>query len=379
MSLFIDEKYLNSIGHLLRNFKKKQDYLWNFSCPLCGDSKKKKIKARGYVYRYRDSLKFKCHNCGETLSFSELIRHIDSSQYKEYIYESYLEKGQGRPKKEDKEEDAAEVYKKHFKKKEQSVPAKHVALIGCPSIATLGPDHPARAYLEWRKLPADALKELYWTDDFPSVVDKFIPDHQFALMKEGRIIIPFFDNKHQLIAFQGRSQPKYDKALDKWIDAPGTVRYITIKENEEASRIFGLHKISLISQERIYCVEGPFDSLFLKNCVAMAGSDIPVGLPRDRTAVVYDNEPRKEQTVKKIEGAIKMGYTVCIWPENIKEKDINNMVLAGYKPEKVRELIDMSLYSGERAKLELQHWANRKGNARKGHASFTLKGYNSQL
>jgi hypothetical protein len=137
-----------------------------------------------------------------------------------------------------------------------------------------------------------------------------------------------------------------------------------------------MQKISLVSKERIYCVEGPFDSLFLKNCVAMAGSDIPVGFPKDRTAIVYDNEPKKEQTVKKISNAIEMGFTVCIWPDTVKEKDINNMILAGHKPEKVREIIDMNLYNGERAKLELQHWTNRKGFSGKGNASFTYKGYN---
>jgi transcription elongation factor Elf1 len=377
MSLFVDEKYLNSIGHQLRNFRKKQDYLWNFSCPLCGDSKKKKIKARGYVFRDRDSLKFKCHNCGESMRIGDFIRHIDPSLYKEYVCESFLEKGQAPPKKKDDSEDPTEVVKK-FQKKKTYKAAKPTALIGCPSIATLGPDHPARAYLDWRKLPVEALQELYWTDDFPALVDNFLPGHQYSLVKEGRIIIPFFDTKHQLIAMQGRSQPKYNKAEDDWKDAPGAIRYITIKADKDAPRIFGMHKISLVSKERIYCVEGPFDSLFLKNCVAMAGSDIPTGFPRDRTAIVFDNEPRKAQTVKKIENAIAQGFTVCIWPENVHEKDINNMILAGYKPEKVRELIDLSLYSGERAKLELQHWANRKGGSSgKGNASFTNKGHNS--
>jgi hypothetical protein len=365
MSLYVDEQYVMKIRPLLRNFKKKADYIYTVSCPICGDSKKKKYKTRGYILRGDDGLYYKCHNCGICLPFGKLIQELDSSIYKEYIYESYLDKGQAHPRQ--KDEDPAEVVKNYQKKKEYK-PAKPTALVGCPAIATLGPDHPARAYLDWRKLPADALKELYWTDDFPAVVDKFLPGHQFALIKEGRIIIPFFDTKHQLIAMQGRSQPKYDKALNKWVDAPGAVRYITIKADKDAPRIFGMHKISLVSQERIYCVEGPLDSLFLPHAIAMAGSDIPSGFPRDRIAIVYDNEKHKVDTIKKIARAIENGYSVCIWPENIKEKDINLMVMNGYKPEKIRELIDMNLFSGERAKLELQHWANRKGNARKGHA-----------
>ena len=374
MSLFVDEKFLNSIGHLLRNFRKKQDYLWNFSCPICGDSKKKKIKARGYVYRSKDHLSFKCHNCGETMPVGELIRHIDSTLYKEYVLESFLEKGQG-PKSGDEKKPEKPV---KFKKKKEYAPTKPTALIGCPAISSLGPDHPARAYMDWRKMPEDALKELFWTDDFPAVVDKFVPGHSYALVKEGRIIIPFFNDKHELFALQGRSQPRYDAAEDKWKDAPGAVRYITIKADNDVVRTFGLHRINKMTQERIYCVEGPFDSLFLPNCVAMAGSDIPQGFPRERTVIVYDNERLKPDTIKKIEKAIAMGYAVCIWPDWVKEKDINLMVMAGHKPETIRKTIDTNSYRGLPARLQLQCWANPKGNARKGNAaSFTHEGHNS--
>jgi hypothetical protein len=383
MSLFIDEKFVNSIGHLVRNFRKKQDYLWNFACPLCGDSRKKKIKSRGYLYRYRDSLRFKCHNCGEVMALGELLRRIDGTLYKEYVFETYLEKGQTPPK----EREERKQEQTRFKKKKDYKPAKPTALIGCPSVATLGPDHPARAYLEWRKLPKAALENIFWTDNFPALVDNFLPGHQFALVPEGRIVIPFFDDRHQLVAMQGRSQPRFDATLNKWVDAKNAIRYITIKSDKDAPRIFGMDRLDKISK-RIYLVEGPFDSLFLPNCGAMAGSDIPVGFPKDRTIVVYDNEPHSPTTVKKIAAAIKNGYKVCIWPDNVKEKDINQMVLEGRTPEKVREIIDTNFFSGLEAELQLQHWANRKGRppakkedpSGKGNvASFTLKGYNNQF
>lgn len=373
MSLFLDEKYLSSIGHLLRNYKKKQDYLWNFSCPLCGDSRKKKIKARGYMFRYRDTLIFKCHNCGETLSFSEFLKGLDASLYQEYIVETFAEKGKT-PTKEEKEERVV-----HFKKGSDYKSVKPAVLVGSPAISTLGPDHPARAYLEWRKLPPGALQELYWTDDFPALVDKFLPENQYSLVKEGRIVIPFYDTKKELVALQGRSMPIYCAEDDHWYDPSAAIRYITVKADENAPRVFGMQNIKLFSQERIYCVEGPFDSLFLKNCVAMAGSDIPTGyLPKDRAVIVYDNERKKPDTIKKIGRAIKAGYTVCIWPENIKEKDINNMILSGMKIEKIREIIDLNLYSGLQATLQLQHWANPKGLTGKGNGtSLTYKGHSN--
>jgi transcription elongation factor Elf1 len=376
MSLFIDEKFVNSIGHLVRNFKKKQDYLWNFSCPICGDSKTKKTRARGYVYRYRDALRFKCHKCGTTLSLGELLRQIEATIYQEYVVETYLEKGQTPPK---------ERKKVPFKKGKDYKPAKPTALIGCPSIASLGPDHPARAYLEWRKLPKAALERLYWTDDFPALVDNFLPEHQFKLVREGRIIIPFFDDRHQLVAMQGRSQPRYDATKDEWTDAPGAIRYITIKSDENAPRIFGMDTLDKITR-RIYLVEGPFDSMFLPNCGAMAGSDIPLGFPKDRTIIVFDNEPYSPSTVKKLENAIRSGYKVCIWPDNIKEKDINQMVLKGRTPQKIREVIDTNFFSGLEALQQLQHWTRDKAKKKeesssgKGNvASLTLKRHNYQL
>lgn len=348
MSLFIDEKFLNSIAFSLRNFKKKSDHLWNFSCPICGDSKKNKLKARGYVFQAENSLIFKCHKCGHSCSFGNLLKHLDSNLYKEYVYESYLE-DKGEAPSESKHHENKPVYKP---KKKVYAPAKPSVLNGCDAINTLPPDHPARLYIEGRMIPKKFHSELYWTDDFPTLVDKVNPDHEFKLRKEGRIIIPFLDRQNQLLAIQGRS-----------LEADAAIRYITIKAFEDAPRIFGLNRLSKV-WKRIYVVEGPFDSLFLPNCIAMAGSDIPPEFPTDKTVIVYDNEPRKKETVDKIAKAIDKHYRVCIWPDTMQIKglkDINQMILDGVSEAKVREIIDTNSYTGIAAKLKLQSWSNPKG------------------
>jgi transcription elongation factor Elf1 len=89
MSLIIDQKYVGMISHRLRNFKRKQDYVWNFSCPLCGDSKKNVLKARGYVYKKGNNLFYSCKNCGIGTSIGKLLEQVDGSLYKEYILERY--------------------------------------------------------------------------------------------------------------------------------------------------------------------------------------------------------------------------------------------------------------------------------------------------
>ena len=353
MSLYIDEKFINSIAHLLRNFRKKSNHLWNFSCPLCGDSKKNKLKARAYIFRVKDGLVFKCHNCAVVHSLSDLIKTLDATVYKEYVYESYLEKGDTKP--------VVVSTKQPKLVKKEWTPAKPSVFEGHPSLASLGPDHPARIYIESRRIPKKFMHDLFWTDDFPALVNKVDPTNEFHLKKEGRIIIPFFDRNRNVMAMQGRS-----------LDPDSEIRYITIKAFEDAPRIFGLDRLAKTFR-RIYVVEGPFDSLFLPNCIAMAGSDIPAEFPTDKTIIVYDNEPRKPDTVEKIRKAIERNYTVCIWPDTIKEKDINQMIQAGYTETGIREIIDTNSYSGLTALSKLQHWSNPHGNApvRKKNAKTT--------
>ena len=87
--MYIDIKYLNLISSQLLLFKKKADYSWNFRCPYCGDSQKSRTKARGYVFRKKNDLFFKCHNCGVGATLGNLIKHVDSKTYKDYIFERY--------------------------------------------------------------------------------------------------------------------------------------------------------------------------------------------------------------------------------------------------------------------------------------------------
>ena len=91
MNTYVDVKYLNLMSHRLQRFSKKGDYLWNFRCPFCGDSKKNKSKARGYVYRTKNDLFYKCHNCSKGTNLANLVLEVDESLYKEYLVERYKE------------------------------------------------------------------------------------------------------------------------------------------------------------------------------------------------------------------------------------------------------------------------------------------------
>src|SRR5690606_3039446 len=75
----------------LERFKQKGDYLWNFRSPCCGDSKKSKSKARGYFYRKKDQIFYRCHNCGSGLSLGTFIKTLDPYLYQQYKLETFSE------------------------------------------------------------------------------------------------------------------------------------------------------------------------------------------------------------------------------------------------------------------------------------------------
>ena len=79
---------MNLLSNQLERFTKRED-LYNFRCPICGDSQKKKHKARGYVYRKDNDLFFKCHNCSSGMSMSNFIKEINPTLHQQYVMERY--------------------------------------------------------------------------------------------------------------------------------------------------------------------------------------------------------------------------------------------------------------------------------------------------
>ena len=326
---YIDTKYLNIISPYLQQFKKKGDNLWNFRCPYCGDSQKSRTKARGFVFRKKNDLFFKCHNCGVGASLGNLVKTIDSKTYKDYIFERYKKGVETRSSPQPEFKFNAPVFRKKG------------ILEGLQSIKNLPDDHPARQIVERRKLPVESLSDLYLCESFFKFTNSIIKGKFPSLDGDHpRLIIPFRDESGEVFAYQGRAfgneQPKY----------------ITIKIDEEREKIFGLDKVD--KSKPILVVEGPLDSLFLDNCIAVAGADFS-NIKGDLT-VIYDNEPRNKEINKQIEKTIDQGKSVCLWPDHMKEKDINDMIIAGYSKKEVQEIITNNTFSGASAKLRFAEW-----------------------
>ena len=317
----VDSKYIGLVSSRLQKFKKVKNNLYNFRCPICGDSQKNKNKTRGYLYQVKNNTNFKCHNCGASMSFNNFLKTMDTTLHKQYTLEKFKEGHTGKnfvveaPKLE---------FKKPIFKKSFNLPKASSNLV-------------AKEYLEKRKLNPD---KFYYTDSFKQWTNTQKKTFDFVGKDEPRIVIPMFDEEKNIIGFQGR-------ALDR---SPN--KYITIMIQEEAPKIYGLETIN--TKLPIYVVEGPFDSTFISNSVALCGSDGDLGhLKGSDLVFVYDNEPRNREIVKRIERCVEGNQRVVIWPSNILEKDINDMVLAGHN---VMDMVELNTYSGLQAKIKFNNW-----------------------
>ena len=318
----IDSKYVNLVSSRLQKFKRVKANLYNFRCPICGDSKKHKNKARGYLYQVKTNTNFKCHNCGASLSLNNFLKQIDPVLHKQYTMEKFKE-GFAGGRNFVVEEPKFEFKKPVFKKKLNLPVASEVSI--------------ASEYLSKRGL--DPTK-FYFADKFKQWVNTQKKTFDYIKRDESRIIIPMYDENKTLIGFQGRSL------------GPNSVKYITVMLNEEAPKIYGLDTIK--TEKPIYIVEGPFDSSLIENSVAMCGSDIDIRTFGWSDYIwVFDNEPRNREIVNRIERCINRGDKVIIWPSHIQEKDVNEMILAKYN---ICTILESSTYSELKAKLKLNLW-----------------------
>jgi transcription elongation factor Elf1 len=317
---FIDVKYINLISSRFQKFKRVKHNLYNFRCPICGDSQKNKTKARGYLYQVKTNTNFKCHNCGINISFNNFLKQIDSVIYKQYTFEKFKSGNTGKNFVVD--EPVFKFEAPRFKSK-----------INLPKASE---NSDAKKYLENRKLNPD---KFYYTDKFKSWTNSLKEVFDDTSKDEPRIVIPLF-YQNTLVGFQGRSL------------SSSKIKYITIMLSDDAPKIYGLDEVQ--KSETVYITEGPFDSTFIRNAIALCGADGDVAKWGICDCVwIYDNEPRNSEILSRISRVIEDGQKVVIWPSTIKEKDINDMVLSGLN---VQNVIESNTYSGLEAKLKFTTW-----------------------
>ena len=319
--LHIDIKFIHLISPRLDRFKKLRDYLYNFRCPYCGDSQKQANKAREYFYRKEAQMNYACHNCGKSTTASKVIQYVDSSIFREYCLDRFVD-------------DSEPTYKFDTPKFEKKDPKLRDLI----PINKLEIAHPALQILIDREIPIKHYEQFYLCHKFCAWADiNSNKDHP-------RLVIPFRDEKGEVFAAQGRAfgneQPKY----------------LTVKFDDRP-KIFGLDRLDF--SKPISVVEGPIDSLFLDNAIAVAGLDmlqVVNHFDKDQLIMILDNERRSQATVNKMETLIDNDYNICIWPDTISQKDVNDMILAGISSSELDATIKKNTFAGLQAKVRLADW-----------------------
>jgi transcription elongation factor Elf1 len=322
--LHVDTKYISLLSTRLEKFK-KSDTTYNFRCPYCGDSQKNKNRARGYFFQKKGSYIFKCHNCGVGRTLPNFLKDHDVSLYDEYVLEAYREGVTGK---------GTKIPLPDFKFEKPSF--KTDIFKDLSRISDLNKSHPARRFLDTRKLSPESFYFCPKFKEWTNTHKKVFRDTKYD---ESRIIIPLRD-RDGTIGYQGRSL--YPNAQ---------LRYITVMLDEDKPKLYGLDKVN--ENETIYVTEGPFDSTFISNSIAMCGSDVDLSSFDYRFVFVFDNEPRNREICTKIAKTIQQGYPVVIFPKEIKQKDLNDMILAGHD---VQSMVESNTYQGLEANLKFTQW-----------------------
>ena len=346
MPAYIDKKYINILSVQLDRFAWKKDNLANCRCSLCGDSQKKKTKTRFYFYEKDNKYLVKCHNCGYASDLYNFIEKVNPSLLKEYSLEIWKEKNVPKKKYIGESEMLSLMKKPEFNRKQD-------LLKPLVPIKELPSDHVAVQFLEIRRIPKKKWDLLYYTDNYGRYAKLLDPEYN-DITYDPRLVIPIFNKKGDVVGAQGRVL-----TMKGEVNARSTLRYITVKADKSIDRLwYGLWRAN--PKKKIYVVEGPLDSLFIPNAVAIVGAgaidNVPARFQRSDLVYVLDNEPRNKQIIDYNKKLIKAGNKVCIWPTDLVEKDINDMIYTMSSNE-IKKMIDNNTVSGMEATLKLNSWS----------------------
>ncbi len=332
MSLIIDQKYVSLISGKLPLFKKKTDKLYNFRCIFCGDSKKNKLKSRGYVLEHKGSMLYKCHNCNIATSLDKLIEHLDPALHKSYRLEKF----------ENKQNSNFDVIRNDVIKN-VVILKTDLSQYGLIPISELSAEHRALSYLQSRKIPVKFYSELYYVPSMKEL-ERFSPMYEGKLSKEERIAIPYYNKENELIGLSCRAMGN------------SALRYLTVRKTNDPL-VYGIQRVNL--QKSIYVIEGPFDSMFIENSIAPGGTDFIKAtnmIPKENAILVFDNQPRNAEVIKRMEKMISYGYKMVIWPNAWNFKDINEAIISGLNPKDVEDLLNRNTHKDLSLKLALRNW-----------------------
>lgn len=330
-----DKYYITDAGQSLTLFKWTNDTVATCRCPYCGDSKKKKYKTRGYFFlnNKTNSYSFKCHNCGVAVSLYQFLEDHFPEIHKQMKFDFVQNK-----KIENEILKSMKVPAVAEKRPVVTQPYEPNPLEGYQTIFELQENHPAKIYMKNRKIPSQVLMRTYYAQDFFELSERLDPEKILDRSGVPRIIFPMYTADKKLFAVQGRTFTETDE-----------VKYITLrKRGIDHMKIYGFDRFDPNKQG--YCVEGPIDSEYLPNCIALAGAgklkrnSLPFN--PEKMTMIFDNEPRNDDICNYMAGCLHNGFRVCIWGKDYPFNDINDAILGGWTAEQIIEHIEKNSEKG---------------------------------
>jgi len=270
------------------------------------------------------------------MHFGTLLKQLDGFQYNSYVMERFSE---GLPSNQPHQKNEL------FKMSEPVFEKKNETLLDSllDRLDKLPKDHMAVKFCDKRKIPHTKFDKIYYIDDMRKISQLSEKYKEKIKTDEPRIIFPFYNENGSLIGITCR-------ALNNEF-----IKYITIKIKEDEELIYGVDKLD--KSKLIYVVEGPIDSLFLPNSIAVSGTAFnkiqTLNLPKDKLVIIFDNQPRNKEVVKLLDRVVENNFQVVIWPQFQEEKDINDLVLSGKDPLKI---IKNNIFKGLEAKNKFIAW-----------------------
>jgi transcription elongation factor Elf1 len=329
---WLEVKYVLLLSSQLQGFKKRNN-VYNFRCPICHDSEKSKKKTRGYLISRAGKAWFFCHNCGASMPFEEFLLSMNPELHSQYILEKLTEKQQFR---------TVAIQEETT----NTIDIDNV-LNGLKKVSQLALSHPVRKYLDERKIPTRFHYKIFYCPKFKQWVNNIIPDKFESLNNdEPRLIFALLDKNKKIFGVNARTLGKSEP------------KYITIKFDEKMPKVFGLESID--SSKDIFVFEGPIDSMMISNAIATCGGVLTSEIShleydKESYVLVFDNEPRKPETVAHIEKAIRAGYRVVLL-NGVDKKDANALICEGTTPLEYKTMLRKRTFQGLEAELEFAYW-----------------------
>jgi len=328
---FLEIQYVNRLGVYLTNFKQVKSRNWVFS-HTCETAKPgKKLKARGSIYEIKENTTFnvKCFHCGYSVAFTTLLKETAPVLYDEYQLHRYRDQPQKIVS------DPVVV--------QEAKTFVDANLEGLIPITKLAPTSAVMRWIDRRKIPRKHYKLMYVAKNFYKWASRYKPEFKESKDDSPRLVLPYFDLHGRVIGFTARTfAPKVEP------------RYIHLRLDKDIDFVYGTERID--PSKKIYVCEGQIDSFFVDNCVAVGGANYSTPFMnsiKSNCVIIPDSDwKRNSQVAKQLKKAIVAGFSVCMLPDNISGKDLNDIVKAGLTIEELKTIIDRHTYTGLTAQLE---------------------------